>query len=102
MPRKPRIMSSTSIYHIILRSVNQHIIFEKERTNGKAGCQTDGYFRNYNKTAVQNGPLTPSPRSIPGYIIAGSTVSSINRTLSKMRGLNVPVMPTDMFSSLLT
>ncbi len=30
MPRKPRIMSSTGIYHIILRSVNQHIIFEEE------------------------------------------------------------------------
>ena len=29
MPRKPRIMSSTGIYHIILRSVNQHIIFEE-------------------------------------------------------------------------
>ena len=30
MPRKPRIMSSTGIYHIILRSVNQHIIFEED------------------------------------------------------------------------
>ena len=30
MPRKPRIMSSSSIYHIILRSVNQHIIFEDD------------------------------------------------------------------------
>ena len=30
MPRKPRIMSSTGIYHIILRSVNQHIIFEDD------------------------------------------------------------------------
>ena len=30
MPRKPRIISSTGIYHIILRSVNQHIIFEEE------------------------------------------------------------------------
>ena len=30
MPRKPRIMSSTGIYHVILRSVNQHIIFEDE------------------------------------------------------------------------
>ena len=29
MPRKPRILSSTGIYHIILRSVNQHIIFEE-------------------------------------------------------------------------
>ena len=29
MPRKPRIISSTGIYHIILRSVNQHIIFEE-------------------------------------------------------------------------
>lgn len=30
MPRKPRTISSTGIYHIILRSVNQHIIFETE------------------------------------------------------------------------
>lgn len=30
MPRKPRSLSSTGIYHIILRSVNQHIIFEDE------------------------------------------------------------------------
>ena len=30
MPRKPRIMSSSGIYHIILRSVNQHIIFEED------------------------------------------------------------------------
>ena len=30
MPRKPRNMSSTGIYHIILRSVNQHIIFEDD------------------------------------------------------------------------
>ena len=30
MPRKPRIMSSTGIYHIILRSVNQHLIFEED------------------------------------------------------------------------
>lgn len=30
MPRKPRQHSSTGIYHIILRSVNQHIIFEEE------------------------------------------------------------------------
>ncbi len=30
MPRKPRILSSTGIYHIILRSVNQHIIFEDD------------------------------------------------------------------------
>lgn len=30
MPRKPRIMSPTGIYHVILRSVNQHIIFEDE------------------------------------------------------------------------
>ncbi len=30
MPRKPRIISSTGIYHVILRSVNQHIIFEEE------------------------------------------------------------------------
>ena len=30
MPRKPRIMSSTGIYHIILRAVNQHIIFEED------------------------------------------------------------------------
>ena len=29
MPRKPRILSSTGIYHIVLRSVNQHIIFEE-------------------------------------------------------------------------
>ncbi len=29
MPRKPRILSSTGMYHIILRSVNQHIIFEE-------------------------------------------------------------------------
>lgn len=30
MPRKPRIISSTGIYHTILRSVNQHIIFEED------------------------------------------------------------------------
>ncbi len=30
MPRKPRIISSTGIYHITLRSVNQHIIFEDD------------------------------------------------------------------------
>jgi REP element-mobilizing transposase RayT len=30
MPRKPRIISSTGIYHIVLRSVNQHIIFEED------------------------------------------------------------------------
>ncbi len=30
MPRKPRIVSSTGIYHIILRSTNQHIIFEED------------------------------------------------------------------------
>lgn len=30
MPRKPRIISSSGIYHIILRSVNQQIIFEEE------------------------------------------------------------------------
>lgn len=30
MPRKPRTLSSTGIYHIILRSVNQHIIFEED------------------------------------------------------------------------
>lgn len=30
MPRRPRIISSTGIYHIILRSVNQHIIFEDD------------------------------------------------------------------------
>ena len=30
MPRKPRIISSTGIYHVILRSINQHIIFEED------------------------------------------------------------------------
>ena len=30
MSRKPRNMSSSGIYHIILRSVNQHIIFEDD------------------------------------------------------------------------
>ena len=30
MPRRPRIMSSTGIYHVILRSVNQRIIFEED------------------------------------------------------------------------
>lgn len=30
MPRTSRIISSTGIYHIILRSVNKHIIFEEE------------------------------------------------------------------------
>ena len=30
MPRKLRSMSSSGIYHIILRSVNQHIIFEED------------------------------------------------------------------------
>lgn len=30
MPRKPRIISSTGIYHVTLRSVNQHIIFEED------------------------------------------------------------------------
>ena len=30
MPRKPRIFSPSGIYHIILRSINQHIIFEED------------------------------------------------------------------------
>lgn len=30
MPRKSRIISSTGIYHITLRSINQHIIFEED------------------------------------------------------------------------
>lgn len=30
MPRKPRILSPTGIYHIILRSINQQIIFEED------------------------------------------------------------------------
>ncbi len=30
MPRRSRIISMTGIYHIILRSVNQHIIFEED------------------------------------------------------------------------
>lgn len=30
MPRKPRVISSTGIYHVILRSVNQQIIFEED------------------------------------------------------------------------
>ena len=30
MPRRPRTLSSTGIYHIILRSVNQHLIFEED------------------------------------------------------------------------
>ncbi|MCR4628169.1 MAG: transposase [Clostridium sp.] len=30
MPRKPRILSPTGIYHVVLRSVNQHIIFEED------------------------------------------------------------------------
>ncbi|MBO6066250.1 MAG: transposase, partial [Lachnospiraceae bacterium] len=30
MSRKPRIFSPTGIYHIILRSINQHIIFEED------------------------------------------------------------------------
>lgn len=30
MPRKPRKLSSTGIYHVVLRSVNQHIIFEED------------------------------------------------------------------------
>lgn len=30
MPRKPRLLSSTGIYHTVLRSVNQHIIFEED------------------------------------------------------------------------
>lgn len=30
MPRKPRQYSSTGIYHAILRSVNQHLIFEED------------------------------------------------------------------------
>lgn len=30
MPRKPRSISSTGIYHITLRSINQHIIFEED------------------------------------------------------------------------
>lgn len=30
MPRGPRKISSTGIYHIILRSINQHIIFEED------------------------------------------------------------------------
>ncbi len=30
MSRKPRVFSQTDVYHIILRSVNQHIIFEED------------------------------------------------------------------------
>lgn len=30
MPRKPREISSSGIYHVVLRSVNQHIIFEED------------------------------------------------------------------------
>ncbi|MBO7357713.1 MAG: transposase [Lachnospiraceae bacterium] len=30
MPRKPRAFSPTGIYHIILRSINRHIIFEED------------------------------------------------------------------------
>ena len=30
MSRRPRLMSSSGIYHIILRSINQHIIFEED------------------------------------------------------------------------
>lgn len=30
MPRKSRVISSTGIYHIVLRSINQHIIFEED------------------------------------------------------------------------
>ncbi|MBQ1721923.1 MAG: transposase, partial [Lachnospiraceae bacterium] len=30
MPRKARTVSSSGIYHIILRSVNQHLIFEED------------------------------------------------------------------------
>jgi len=30
MPRRPRVTSSNGIYHIILRSVNQHLIFEED------------------------------------------------------------------------
>lgn len=30
MSRKPRIFSPTGIYHVILRSINQHIIFEED------------------------------------------------------------------------
>ena len=30
MPRKPRIFSSTGIYHITLRAINRHIIFEED------------------------------------------------------------------------
>lgn len=35
MPRKPRAISSTGIYHIILRSVNQQIIFEDNQDYSK-------------------------------------------------------------------
>ena len=30
MSRKPRVFSQTDVYHVILRSVNQHIIFEED------------------------------------------------------------------------
>ena len=30
MPRKARIVSQTNIYHIMLRGINQQIIFEEE------------------------------------------------------------------------
>lgn len=45
MPRKARITSSTDIYHVILRSVNQHIIFEEDTDYQKflfilADCQS--------------------------------------------------------------
>ncbi len=35
MPRKPRIISSSGIYHVVLRSVNQHIIFEENSDYSK-------------------------------------------------------------------
>ncbi len=50
MPRKPRIMSSTGIYHIILRSVNQHIIFEDDSDYQKFLFVLSDCVKKYNGT----------------------------------------------------
>ena len=47
MPRKSRTLSSTGIYHIVLRSVNKQIIFEEESDYKKFLYTLSDYKKNY-------------------------------------------------------
>ena len=47
MPRKSRTLSSTGIYHIVLRSVNKQIIFEEESDYKKFLYILSDYKKNY-------------------------------------------------------